>query len=291
MIPALAGYRRVETRGGTLAVSTMGDGPPLLLLHGFPQSRMMWGPVARALARSRTLVIPDLPGYGDSDAPADAAAASKRAMAASMVEAMAALGFAAFDVAGHDRGGRVAYRMALDHPERVRRLAVLDILPTSDYWARMDRGFALKIYHWAFLAQPAPLPETMIGAAPDYWLEWTLRSWTAARSLDCFGAAAMAHYRRNFHDSAKLKAMCDDYRAGAGIDVEHDLASRESGERIAAPALVLWGETGIARGARPPLDTWGEWCRAVEGAPIAAGHFLPEENPEDTAAALAEFFA
>ena len=291
MIPELVSPRRVETRGGALAVSTVGSGSPLLLLHGFPQMRMMWAPVARMLAETHTLLIPDLPGYGDSDPPASVEGASKRAMAETMVEAMAALGHDAFDVAGHDRGGRVAYRMALDHPERVKRLAVLDILPTSDYWAKMDRGFALKIYHWAFLAQPAPLPETMIGAAPDYWLEWTLRSWTAAQSLDCFDPQAMAGYRRNFHDPARLKAMCDDYRAGAEIDVEHDLASRESVVRIAAPTLVLWGETGIAQGARTPLDVWGEWCRHVEGAPIRGGHFLPEENPDDTGAALAAFFA
>lgn len=291
MTADLAAYRRIGTAGGSLAVSVMGEGPPLLLLHGFPQSRMMWGAVAPMLAARHTLVIPDLPGYGDSDPPADTAAASKRAMAERMVEAMAALGHETFDVAGHDRGGRVAYRMALDHPARVRRLAVLDILPTSDYWAKMDRAFGLKIYHWAFLAQPAPLPETLIGGAADFWLDWTLRSWTASGTLDAFDAAAMDHYRGNFHDPARLKAMCDDYRAGAGIDVEHDLSDRATGRRIEAPTLVLWGAGGIAQSAETPLDAWRGWASDVAGGPVAAGHFLPEENPADTGAALARFFA
>ena len=284
-------HRRIETRGGAVAASVAGDGPPLLLLHGFPQTRAMWAPMAATLATSHTLVVPDLPGYGGSDPPADVASASKRAMAARMVEAMAALGFETFDVAGHDRGGRVAYRMALDHPERVRRLAVLDILPTSDYWAKMDRRFALKIYHWAFLAQPEPLPETLIGGAPDFWLEWTLRSWTAAQSLDAFAPEAMAGYRGNFTDPVRLKAMCDDYRAGATIDLEHDLASRAAADRIAAPTLVLWGASGIAQSAETPLDVWTEWCADVRGEAIDSGHFLPEENPQATAAALARFFA
>ena len=283
--------RRIETRGGTIQACVIGTGPPLLLLHGFAQSRMMWGPVVQALADTHTLVIPDLPGYGDSDAPATVEKASKRAMAASLVQMMEVLGFAAFDLAGHDRGGRVAYRMALDHPQCVTRLAVLDILPTSDYWDKMDRAFALKIYHWAFLAQPYPLPETMIGGEPDFWLEWTLKSWTMARSLDCFDPDAMAHYRHNFHDPSRLKAMCDDYRAGATVDVEHDLASRKAGQKIEAPTLVLWGASGIAQSAETPLEIWRTWCRTVEGTAIRAGHFLPEENPADTGAALARFFA
>ena len=283
--------RRIDTGGGALAVSVAGGGPPLLLLHGFPQTRAMWEPVAARLADAHTLVVPDLPGYGESVPPEDVDAASKRAMAASIVEAMGALGYDSFDVAGHDRGGRVGYRMALDHPERVRRLAVLDILPTSDYWARMDRAFALKIYHWAFLAQPEPLPETLIGGAPDFWLEWTLKSWTASQSLDCFAAEAMAEYRANFSDPARLKALCDDYRAGATVDLEHDLASRAAGERIAAPTLVLWGASGIAQNAETPLAVWREWCDDVRGEAIPSGHFLPEENPDATGDALARFFA
>ena len=282
--------RHIQTHGGTIAASVFGSGPPLLLLHGFPQTRAMWEPVAASLATSHTLVVPDLPGYGDSDAPADVEAASKRAMAASMVEAMGSLGFGSFDLAGHDRGGRVAYRMALDHPKHIKRLAVLDILPTSDYWAKMDRSFALKIYHWAFLAQPPPLPETLIGGAPDFWLDWTLKSWTVSQSLDCFAPEAMAAYRRNFTDPVRLKAMCDDYRAGATIDLDHDLASRAANERITAPTLVLWGASGIAQSAQTPLDVWGDWCTDLRGEAIPSGHFLPEENPAETGAALARFF-
>jgi haloacetate dehalogenase len=280
-----------KTTGGKVAASIGGSGPPLLLLHGFPQTRMMWAALVDALIGDHTLVIPDLPGYGDSTAPQSIDAASKRTMAAQMVEVMAALGYDRFDVAGHDRGGRVAYRMALDHPDRVARLAVLDILPTSHYWAKMDRAFALKIYHWAFLAQPAPFPEKMIAAAPDTFLETTLKSWTASNSLDAFAPDAMVSYRLKVTDPARLKAMCDDYRAGAGIDVDHDLDSRAAGDRIAAPTLALWGATGIAQSAETPLDVWRRWCKDVRGKPIRSGHFLPEENPRDTADALATFFS
>jgi len=282
--------RRIATRGGTIAATVTGSGPPLLLLHGFPQTRLMWGKVAPGLSEKHTLVVPDLPGYGDSDAPASVAGASKRTMAASLVEMMEALGYGTFDLAGHDRGGRVAYRMALDHPERVSRLAVLDILPTADYWAKMDRAFAVKIYHWTLLAQPSPLPETLIGGAPDFWLDWTLKSWTLGDSLDCFDPVAMAQYRRNFHDPARLKAMCDDYRAGATVDTEHDLASQAAGDRITAPTLALWGAAGIAASAETPLDVWGRWCPDLRGEAIRSGHFLPEENPAETGAALARFF-
>jgi haloacetate dehalogenase len=211
-------------------------------------------------------------------------------MAGQMVEMMTQLGYDTFDVAGHDRGGRVAYRMALDHPQRVSRLVVLDILPTSDYWAKMDRRFALKIYHWAFLAQPYPFPETLIGAAPDAFVDATLKSWTAARSLDAFAPHALKSYRLNFTDPVRLKAMCDDYRAGAGIDVEHDLHSQETGQRITAPTLALWGASGIAQSAETPLDVWRNWCTDVRGEPVRSGHFLPEENPEDTITALRAFF-
>lgn len=286
----LTKYRPFETTGGTITASIGGSGPPLLLLHGFPQNRLMWQTIADILSTHYTLIIPDLPGYGDSDAPANVEAASKRAMANQMIEIMVQLGHEIFDVAGHDRGGRVAYRMALDYPERVSRLAVLDILPTSDYWAKMDRGFALKIYHWAFLAQPYPFPETLIGAAPDAFIDTTLKSWTATKSLDVFAPDALASYRRNFTDPIRLKAMCDDYRAGASIDVDHDLHSQRTGTRINAPTLALWGASGIAQSAETPLDVWRNWCVDVCGEPISSGHFLPEENPRDTAAALRAFF-
>lgn len=281
---------RIETAGGTIAATVLGEGPPLLLLHGFPQTRAMWEPVLAPLAAHRRVIIPDLPGYGDSDAPAGPDQAAKRVMAAQFIEMMAALGHARFDLAGHDRGGRVAYRMALDHPQSVNRLALLDILPTSTYWARMDRAFALKIYHWAFLAQPTPFPETLIGAAPDVFLDNTLKSWTATKSLDAFSPDALAAYRRNIRNPARIKAMCDDYRAGADIDVTHDLADEAAGRRITCPTLVLWGAVGIAQSAQTPLDVWRGWCDDVRGEAIESGHFLPEENPKATAPALTAFF-
>ena len=280
----------IGTAHGAVSATLCGEGPPLLLLHGFPQTRAMWQPVLPALARKHRVILPDLPGYGESAAPAGPEQASKRIMAAQFCEMMSALGHERFDIAGHDRGGRVAYRMALDSPDRINRLAILDILPTSVYWARMDRSFALKIYHWAFLAQPTPFPETLIGAAPDAFLDNTLSSWTALQSLDAFAPDALDTYRRNIRDPQRLKAMCDDYRAGAGIDVEHDLADEAAGRRIPHPTLVLWGAAGIAQSAETPLDVWQRWCVDVRGQPVESGHFLPEENPADTAAALAAFF-
>ena len=196
-----------------IAHDVTGQGPAVLLLHGFPQNRAMWGDVVPALSQRFTCVTADLRGYGASSKPeaTDPATYSFREMARDMTALMSHLGHETFHLIGHDRGGRVAYRLALDHPERVKRLAILDILPTSDYWARMDRGFALKIYHWTLLAQPSPLPETLIGGAPDFWLEWTLKTWTVSQSLDCFGPEAMAHYRQGFHDPARLTAMSDDF--------------------------------------------------------------------------------
>lgn len=284
---------RIETSGGMIHARVGGpeQGPPLLLLHGFPQTHLMWARVAAALADTRRVIVPDLPGYGESDPPEGVEGASKRAMAARAVEAMASLGHERFDVAGHDRGGRVAYRMAFDHPERVARLAVLDILPTWEYWDRMGHAFALKIYHWAFLAQPEPVPERLIGAEPDFWIDHTIASWTASGDLSAFDPVAVEAYRANARNSRQLKAMCDDYRAGATVDFEHDDADREAGRRIACPTLVLWGATGIAAGASTPLDTWRDWAGDVRGEGIEAGHFIPEENPDATAAALMRFFA
>jgi len=250
----------------------------------------MWARVAPALCTNRTVICWDLPGYGDSFAPKDVANASKREMAKGVCEAMSALGHERFDVAGHDRGGRVAYRMALDHPERVKRLAVLDILPTWEYWARMNHAFAMAIYHWPFLAQPEPLPETLIGGAPDYYIKHTLASWTATKDLSAFDPDALEAYCAQARNPRQLKAMCDDYRAGESVDVTHDAADKDAGRKIACPTLALWGAAGIAAGAATPLDTWREWCERVQGEPIEAGHFIPEENPAATIAALDRFF-
>lgn len=279
----------ITTDSGDLHARIGGSGKPLLLLHGFPQTHLMWASVAPALAKSRQVICFDLPGYGKSDTPADVEAASKRAMAVQTGQAMAALGYDSFDIAGHDRGARVAYRMALDSPQLVRRLAVLDILPTSEYWARMDAGFAMGIYHWLFLAQPEPLPERLIGAAPDYFIEHTLASWTASKSLSCFSASALESYRQQARAPRRLKAMCDDYRAGQTLDCVHDLADR-SVRKIGCPTLVLWGDAGIASQADTPLQTWAHWCEDVQGQGIDSGHFIPEENPGAVIAALHEFF-
>lgn len=282
--------RKIETKAGTLHATIGGRGAPLVLLHGFPQNWRMWARVAPALAVTRQVICFDLPGYGDSDIPADMEAASKRAMASALVEAMAVLGHTRFDVAGHDRGGRVAYRMALDHPAAVARLAVLDILPTVEYWDRMNHAFAMKIYHWPFLAQPYPLPETLIGGATDYYIRHTLASWTAPGDLSAFEDQALETYCAQARDATRLRAMCDDYRAGEGIDVDHDRADRDSGHKITCPTLALWGGAGIAAGASTPLDTWREWCEDVRGEAIDAGHFIPEENPAATVTALDAFF-
>jgi haloacetate dehalogenase len=296
--------RMIDTDGGAMFAAIAGEGPPLVLLHGFPQTHVMWGRVAPQLSRSRQVICLDLPGYGESfpssfkSSPSSSQSfasssqsfATKRAMAVRVCDAMTALGHDRFDIAGHDRGGRVAYRLALDSPERVRRLAVLDILPTCIYWEKMDHAFAMKVYHWPFLAQPAPLPETLIGGAPDYYIKHTLASWTAVRDLSAFDFNALEAYCAQARDPVRLKAMCDDYRAGEAEDVAHDKADRAAGRKIAAPTLALWGGAGIAAGAATPLNTWEDWCEDVRGEAIDSGHFIPEENPAATIAALDQFF-
>jgi haloacetate dehalogenase len=283
----------VSTSRGRIFARVGGDGPPLLLLHGYPQTHVMWHRVAPELARRFRLVIADLPGYGWSDVPpsdADHTPFTKRAMAQAMIEVMEKLGHARFALAGHDRGARVGYRLALDHPGRLSRLAVLDILPTLDYWAKMDRAFALRVYHWAFLAQPEPLPENLITPNSDDYFLHTLRSWTKAGG-EPFDPRALQHYLTALRDPLRIHAACEDYRAGAAADVDHDQADRDAGRMISAPLLALWGGTGIAASAATPLDTWRRWATNVSGAPIDAGHFLCEENPQATAAALLAFFS
>lgn len=282
--------RDVSTPRGTVHAMVAGDGPPLLLLHGFPETHLMWHAVAPALAERFTVVAADLPGYGDSFRPPvseDHAAHSKRALAADLVAAMGELGHRSFAVAGHDRGGRVAYRMALDHPDAVSALAVLDIAPTGEIWSRADGGFALGYWHWPFLAQPAPLPERLILGDPD-------AAWIIAQRMgikDQYPPEAVEAYRALLRDPDSVTAMCEDYRAGATVDRAHDDA--DCGTRtIACPVRVLWG----ADGALPvfyedPLEPWRTFAphatgRAVDGA----GHFIPEDAPDDVSADLAELF-
>jgi haloacetate dehalogenase len=268
-----------------------GAGPPVLLLHGYPQTHACWHRVAPGLARRFTVICPDLRGYGDSDRPPDDPAHrtyAKRAMAADQVETMARLGFERFAVVGHDRGGRVAYRLALDHPDRVSRLAVLDIVPTIEAWDRMDRRQALGSYHWLFLAQPFDLPERLIGAAPAFFLRWTLASWAGPGAA--FDERALAEYDRAFRDPAVIHATCEDYRAGATVDVEDDAADRGR-RRIACPLLALWGAEHPGSRSWDPLAVWREWADDVQGHGIACGHFLPEEAPAEVVAALESFLA
>jgi haloacetate dehalogenase len=213
-------------------------------------------------------------------------------MASTMIEAMEKLGFVHFALAGHDRGGRVSYRLALDHPGRLSKLAVLDILPTYDYWSRINRLSALKIYHWAFLAQPYPLPETLIGGHPDFFLKQKMASQTRTGTLDAMDPRALEHYLAPFRDPSRVHAMCEDYRAGAYADFEIDKADLDAGKKITIPMLALWGDAGVAASASSTqLDAWRAWATNVTGGPVASGHFLPEEAPEQTAKALLEFFS
>jgi haloacetate dehalogenase len=270
---------------------TGGSGPPLLLLHGFPQNHVMWHLVAPRLASSFSLVVPDLRGYGDSTGPAPDERHrnySKRVMAVDMAIAMGALGHDRFFVAGHDRGARVGYRLALDRPECVARLAVLDILPTFDVWAQMSMKAALSSYHWPFLAQPAPLPERLIGHDPDFYLHHLLERWAGrAHALD---SAAVAEYERHFRKPSVIEAACEDYRAGASVDLEDDRADRENGRRIQCPTLVLWGRRYLSAKARSALDVWKPWADDVREVAIDCGHFLAEEEPAACADALRNFF-
>ena len=285
----------IDTSVGRIFARAGGSGPPLLLLHGYTQTNVMWHRVAPELARDFSVVIPDLPGYGWSDVPrADSSHApyDKRSMAKAMVEAMEKLGHVHFRLAGHDRGGRVAYRLALDHGGRVERLATLDIVPTYDMWMAMDRNMAMKVWHWPFLAQPEPLPETLIGKAPVDYLEWKMASWTKSKDLSSFDPRALDHYRAAFADPLRIHAHCEDYRAGAaaGADFTNDEADRKAGRTIPCPMLALWGGAGIANETGGPLAIWRQWAPKAEGQPIDSGHFLTEENPEATAGALAAFF-
>jgi haloacetate dehalogenase len=268
--------------------------PPLLLLHGYPQTGALWRRVAGRLAGDFELVVPDLRGYGRSSQPPgapDHANYSKRAMADDMARLMTAFGHERFAVCGHDRGGRVAHRLALDHPHRVDRLVVLDIAPTLAMYERTTMAFAQAYYHWFHLIQPAPLPETHIGADPLFHLHAKLRAWGSG-SLEIFEPEALAEYEAAFARPETIHATCEDYRASAGIDLEHDRASLAAGHRLACPLLALWGDRGVVQRMFEPLALWQAVCdRPVQGRAVPSGHFIPEELPELTARELAAFCA
>jgi haloacetate dehalogenase len=281
--------RDVLTGETSIRVRIGGSGPPLLLLHGYPQSHAMWHRVAPVLAERCTVVCADLRGYGDSGKPAsdpEHAVYCKRASAGDMVAVMAGLGFSRFKVAGHDRGGRVAHRLALDHPERLEALAVLDIVPTRTVFGAIDQALATAYYHWFFLIQPYDLPERLIGADPVYYLRTKLGAWAA---LDKFAPEALAEYERCFADPAVIHASCEDYRAAASIDLDHDEADLD--RRIQCPVLALWGKRGLMERHFDVLATWrAKTTGSVSGRALDCGHFLAEERPEETAAELLGFF-
>lgn len=281
----------IDTGETSIRVRHGGSGPPLLLLHGISQTHLMWHKVAPLLARDFTVVATDLRGYGESGKPPttlDHAPYSKRAMARDQVEVMRRLGFERFFLAGHDRGGRVAYRLAIDHPERVLKLAVLDILPTGEAFRRANMGFALGYWLWFFLAQPEPLPERYLGAAPRVLVDHMLDD--LADVPDSFPDEVRAEYYRAFEDPETIHAVCEEYRAAATLDFEQDESDRGK-RRIACPVLALWGGRGVLPEWYDVLGIWREWAEDVRGRGLDCGHFLPEEAPEDTAAELRVFFA
>lgn len=287
----------VDTGQASIRIAHGGSGPPLLLLHGFPQTLAMWRDIAPVLAERFSVVCADLRGYGGSGCPPsdeDHAAYSKRALAHDMVAVMSQLGFERFSVAGHDRGGRVAYRAALDHPARIERLAVLDIVPIDAAWDRADDRLALGFWPWSLLAQPEPLPERLVGAAPEVVIDHALGpAW--GTPAEVFDDATRAQYVSQLRDPEHVHAICEEYRAAAGVDRRHDRDDRAAGRRIACPVLALWSAAGPL-GAwyddeGGPLAIWRELAPRVTGHPVEGGHFFPEEHPRDTARALAAFFA
>jgi haloacetate dehalogenase len=273
----------IDTGEATIRLRHGGSGPPLLLLHGNPQTHIMWHKIAPRLAEEFTVVACDIRGYGDSTKPLytdNHAPYSKRAMARDQVEVMRQLGYDSFYLAGHDRGARVSYRLTLDHPERVKKLAVLDIIPTIEQYSRTDMKLALNWWHWFFLPQPADFPERAINSAPEVFF--------ARRRNDFWDPEARADYWRCYQNPDTIRAICEDYRAGTTIDMEHDAEDRGK-QRITCPMMVLWG----ARDRQSGIDhvaIWREWATDVRGRGLDSGHFLAEEAPDDTYAELRAFF-
>ena len=288
--------RTLTGDGAEVFARVGGSGPPLLLLHGFPETHLMWRDIAPRLTERFTVVCADLRGYGSSGCPPSAddhAPYAKRAMAADLLAAMRALGFERFAVAGHDRGGRVAYRLALDSPDAVTRLAVMDVIPGKPAWDLADARFAMSFWPWTLLAQPAPLPETLLSAAPEAAVADAVSAWDTP--ADAFPPEVQAAYAAQFRDPTRVHAICEEYRAGAKLDRDHDAADQAAGRRIACPTSVLWSAKGgldswyDAQGG--PLGIWREWADDVSGRAIEGGHFFPEEKPAEVAETLAAFFA
>jgi len=279
----IEGFRRVTTTvdGADVAAHVGGDGPALLLLHGFPQTHEVWRHVAPELARSHTVICPDLPGYGDSAVPESLA---KRTTARTLLEVARRLGHGRVAVVGHDRGALVALRAALDHPEVVTHLAVLDVLPTVETWDALHGTAGVFAFHLFLLAHPAPLPETMIGADPDGFFGHFLDAWTVVPGA--IPPEVRERYLAACRRPETIRAICEDYRAGATVDVDHDRADRERGRRVAAPTLALWQDPGDAVLPFDPGEVWSRWTGTLSTATLGAGHFLPEEVPADVVAHL-----
>src|SRR4051794_40671344 len=282
--------QELPTERGAILARVGGSGPPLLLLHGYPQTHVMWHAAAARLADRFTVVAADLPGYGGSFRPipaADHVPHSKRALAVDLAQAMSELGHERYAVAGHDRGGRVAYRMALDHPSRVSALAVLDVVPTGEVWARAEARMALGYWHWAFLAQPAPLPERLIAADPGAFFDFHVRALGLGRAPGRYPPQLMTLYRGLLDDAGTVQAICEDYRAGATVDRQHDDTDRGR-RQIACPLLVLWGAGGaLPRFYDEVLDVWRPWATGqVPGQALPPSHFIVEDEPIQTADAI-----
>jgi len=281
--------RTLDVNGATVFLTIGGNGPPLLLLHGFPETHIAWRNVAPRLSAKFTVVAADLPGYGKSEGPASDdrhEPYSKRAMARTLVEAMAALGYPRFSVIGHDRGARVAYRMALDHPDRIAAVGVLDVIATLDVAERLTYATARQMATWFWLAQPPPLPENTIAANPRGYVTFVLEAWGGTSAI---GPEAVDEYVRAFSQPRSIHAICEEYRAGDTVDIDIDRKDRDDGRHIACPLLCLWVEHGFAAQFGDPIEIWKRWASDVKGQSIGGGHFMMEESPEVIAAAIESF--
>lgn len=283
----------VQSNDGPIEIAYLigGSGPPLLLLHGFPQTKAIWSQVASELAKNFTVIAADLRGYGASSKPhgkADHSTYSKRSMAADQHALMKSLGFNQFFLLGHDRGGRVSHRLAMDYPESVLRLMVLDISPTLAMYEKTTMAFAKGYWHWFFLIQPEPIPEAMIRANPEFWLK---NHMGRHAGTGIFSADHWAEYLAGASNSESMHAMCEDYRAAASIDLVHDRADRAAGSQLTIPMRVLWGEYGLVNRCFKPLDDWMQVASDVTGKAVPSGHYIPEEVPEQLLAETRKFFA
>ena len=292
----IAGFKKsvLHCNGVNITFFRAGKGKTLLLLHGYPQNHICWEKIAPVLARSYDVIVPDLRGYGDSSAPpndTENTIYSKRTMAQDMVDLLSELEIPIASLLGHDRGARVAYRFALDHPELIEKLGIIEIVPTGDFWAGWNADLAMEAYHWTFLAQPYPMPEHMIGSNSDSYIEWTLEQWTLNKTLDVFTNEALESYRNQARDPARLHAMCSDYRAGATTDRRIDLEDQSKSRKILVPTKVLYGAHGFPAKNGNAVSLWQSWASDLGISVCESGHFVMEENPQAVLDTFLPFFA